>query len=88
MPQVDSAILQINNIRNFPFKEVAEKIFWQAVRSGFSAKRKMLKNNLAASLHRAPLEVEQILIKSGLNPQARAQELALEEWRKLSVNII
>jgi len=45
----------------------------------------MLKNNLAAGLKITPARAESALEKSGLNPQARAQDLNLQDWRKLFV---
>ena len=87
-PKVESAILQINDIKGFPFsKKVSEKVFWQTVRSGFCAKRKMLKNNLANSLHLSPEKVAQALNQAKISPIARAQELKIEEWAELSCYI-
>ena len=52
VPKIDSAILHIKNIRKYEFEDiVSEKVFWQVVKSGFSAKRKQLHNNIKNSLH-------------------------------------
>jgi 16S rRNA (adenine1518-N6/adenine1519-N6)-dimethyltransferase len=61
-----------------------EKEFFRLAKIGFSAKRKMLKNNLAGGLHTTPAEVEKTLIKIGLNPKARAEELAIGDWKNLT----
>jgi 16S rRNA (adenine1518-N6/adenine1519-N6)-dimethyltransferase len=60
-----------------------ERALFRLAKFGFSAKRKMLKNNLAGGLHLAPAEVEKVLVKIGLNPKARAEELAIEDWGRL-----
>ncbi len=49
--------------------------FFELVKTGFSSKRKMLKNNLKIE--------ESALKKIGLNPKARAENLSVEDWLKL-----
>jgi len=83
-PKVDSAIIKISDIHHFPYREITEKFFWQIVKSGFSSKRKQLKNNLANGLHLPSNVISDILTRTQINPLARAQELSLEEWRQLS----
>lgn len=80
-PEVDSAVIRlvVDNSQDFS----AEKRFFRLVRFGFSAKRKMLKNNLAAGLKISPARLENILIENGLGPKIRAEGLSLPEWRKL-----
>ncbi len=80
-PEVDSAIIKIK-IRSLRPK-VDEKRFFQMVKFGFSAKRKMLKNNLAAGYRIKPLEIEKWLKLADFKPTIRAQELSLEDWFKL-----
>jgi len=60
-----------------------EKDFFRLVKIGFSAKRKMLKNNLAAGLRISQSEAENKLIMAGFNEKIRAQELSIEDWLKL-----
>jgi 16S rRNA (adenine1518-N6/adenine1519-N6)-dimethyltransferase len=87
-PAVDSAIIQIDKIKKFPDAElVSENKFWQVVKSGFCSKRKQLKNNLANSLHLPAEKISQVLSTAKINPQARAQELSLDDWRKIVKNI-
>ena len=82
-PAVDSAILEI-----IPYQEKTnredEKKFFQLVRAGFSAKRKTLVNNLTNGLHLEKTTIEDILKEVGISSTRRAQELTLEEWKKLS----
>ncbi|MFH1822130.1 MAG: rRNA adenine dimethyltransferase family protein, partial [Patescibacteria group bacterium] len=82
-PEVDSAIVRLNvgAIHELPVQR--EKEFFQLVRIGFSSKRKMLKNNLAAGYQILPVEAEKKLIKAGFNTNIRAQELSVESWLRL-----
>lgn len=80
-PKVDSAIIKIK-IRPNEIKQ-DDKKFFQIVRIGFSAKRKMLKNNLAAGLKLNQKDIENLLIKEGFNPKVRAEDLSLGDWQKL-----
>ncbi len=79
-PKVDSAIIKLQNIsRDFFLKnKINEKSFFELVKQGFSHKRKTLKNNLnLASCDDARLK------RCKINPQMRAQELSLKDWKCL-----
>ena len=81
-PKVDSAILKIKNIKkNFPDEHY--KNLFRIIKIGFSSKRKKLANNLSAGLHIGKTQSEELFAKAGINLNARAQELGLEDWRKL-----
>jgi 16S rRNA (adenine1518-N6/adenine1519-N6)-dimethyltransferase len=81
-PQVDSAIIKIK-IKKEKITAINEKDFFRLAKFGFSAKRKMLKNNLGGGLHISSAEAEKILAKAGLNPKARAEDLSIEDWIKI-----
>ena len=81
-PKVDSAILKIKNIRRNHPAEYYKNLF-RIIKIGFSSKRKKLANNLSAGLRINKEDALQILAKAKINPNARAQELGLEEWKKL-----
>ena len=80
-PEVDSAVIRIVTKKD-KFK-VDEKQFFRLVKIGFSAKRKMLKNNLANGYHISDQKVQEILINRGFSPKTRAQELSLPDWIKI-----
>ncbi|MEI7620943.1 MAG: 16S rRNA (adenine(1518)-N(6)/adenine(1519)-N(6))-dimethyltransferase RsmA [Candidatus Moraniibacteriota bacterium] len=97
MPKVDSAVLKISSIASSPSGEdvrrtdegsVASKEetkkFFRIVRAGFSAKRKTLINNLSNGLQLEKKEIEMKLVSLGFSPNTRAQELGVEDWRKLA----
>ena len=60
-----------------------EKDFFRLAKIGFSAKRKMLKNNLANGLHIPAAEAEKMIVDIGLDLKIRAEDLGVEDWIKL-----
>ena len=83
-PKIDSAIIRLRpkNIQGIE----DEKHFFEVVRLGFSSKRKKLIKNLGIKY--APLKLERAFAKLGLTPNARAQELSVENWIELSSRIL
>lgn len=82
-PAVDSAILKITV---FPEPKVPEsqlKDFLRIVKFGYSQKRKKLSNSLAAGLHKENSEVRELLIKADISPEVRAEDLEIEDWKRL-----
>jgi len=59
------------------------KNFFRMVKIGFSAKRKMLKNNLAGGYKITQVEVAKKLENQGFYAKIRAQELSVDDWLKL-----
>ena len=80
-PKVDSAIVQIVGTGHCPVQN--EKDFFRLVKFGFSAKRKMLKNNLVAGYHIKPEQVVKKIKMAGFSEKVRAQELSVSDWVKL-----
>ncbi|MCX6765465.1 MAG: 16S rRNA (adenine(1518)-N(6)/adenine(1519)-N(6))-dimethyltransferase RsmA [Candidatus Moranbacteria bacterium] len=83
VPEVDSAVIKISNIKN-QISKLESKEFFRIVRAGFCAKRKTLANNLTNSFHLGKYEVEEKIKKTGFLPNVRAQELSVENWKKLA----
>ena len=84
-PKVDSAIIRlvIQEKKHADISFIEEKAFFRLAKFGFSAKRKMLKNNLASGLKISNLEAEKLLEIVGLNKQVRAEDLSVVNWQKL-----
>jgi 16S rRNA (adenine1518-N6/adenine1519-N6)-dimethyltransferase len=80
-PAVDSAIIHLQVIDKY--QSVDQKQFFRLAKIGFSSKRKMLKNNLANGLKISTIETQNMIIKAGLNPLIRAEDLGLDDWVKL-----
>ena len=82
-PKVDSQVI-ILNTRAMPFVgSVNEKQFFRVVKAGFSAKRKKLSSSLAGGLGISKLEAETILGDAAISPDARAEDLSLEQWHTI-----
>ncbi len=81
-PEVDSAVIRIKIKDDQP--KIEEDKFFRLAKIGFSAKRKMLKNNLAGGLRIPASEIESKLVSVGLDAKVRAEDLSLEDWSKLS----
>lgn len=87
-PQVDSAVIKIKTKGQDNFNGSGlEKRFFQLAKIGFSAKRKMLKNNLAGGLKIGAAEAEKYLAAIGLDAKARAEDLAVDDWIRLISNL-
>jgi len=79
-PKVDSAIIEIKNIRKDKYPIDPGK-FFQVVKKGFAQKRKQLKNNLKEFGEARVVDVLSVL---GYSENCRAEELALNDWVKLA----
>lgn len=88
VPKIDSAVIKItrNKTQETSNKEEVKK-FFKIVRAGFSAKRKTLANNLSNGLQLEKREVEEKLEALGFSKNTRAQELAVEDWKKLAFRL-
>ena len=79
-PKVDSAVISLTDIKkNTPEDEQ----FFQIVRAGFSSKRKQLVRNLVNTLHIPEEKVREVLMTVMNNDRVRAQELSVEDWKKV-----
>ena len=89
MPKVDSAIIKIKikSAAESAGRNAVEASFFRLAKFGFSARRKMLKNNLAAGLRIEPAEAEKILLAAGLDPKVRAEDLTVADWVKIADRI-
>lgn len=81
-PEVDSAVVRLT-LKPKKFNKQDDKLFFKLVKAGFSAKRKMLKNNLAGGLQISSEEILSSLSKSNISVTTRAEDLSLENWYKL-----
>jgi 16S rRNA (adenine1518-N6/adenine1519-N6)-dimethyltransferase len=81
-PKVESAIIKIV-LKDQKYSPVQDKLFFRLAKAGFSAKRKMLKNNLAGGLKIEQKIIIDTLNKIGLNNMVRAEDLSLADWHKL-----
>jgi 16S rRNA (adenine1518-N6/adenine1519-N6)-dimethyltransferase len=82
-PQVDSQILVLKRHKQPPFLVDDTDLFFRLVKAGFSEKRKKLRSSLSGGLGRSKEEIEQLLEKSGIDSNLRAQALSLQDWYRI-----
>ncbi|MBD2415617.1 16S rRNA (adenine(1518)-N(6)/adenine(1519)-N(6))-dimethyltransferase [Nostoc calcicola FACHB-389] len=80
-PKVDSAVVRLRP-RTIEIPAVDPRRFENLVKLGFAAKRKMLRNNLQSAVERDRLT--QLLEQLKINPQARAEDLSVQQWVTLA----
>src|SRR5215216_4768175 len=83
-PKVDSAVLIVDI---YPAPLINQDLldsFFRLIKAGFSQKRKTLRNSLSAGLHIPPADAVRILTRANVDPQRRAESLALSEWSELT----
>lgn len=82
-PKVDSAVVVLHTYATPRFGALDEKVFFRVVRAGFSSPRKKLRSSLAGGLGVTKDEVLLLLKQAEINPDARAEQLLVEQWRRL-----
>ena len=82
-PKVDSAVVVLKRRKKSFFRQhkINQKGFFDTVKAGFAHPRKLLKNNLKLSDIR-------YLIKCGVEENARAEDLSLENWVCLTKGVL
>lgn len=85
-PKVDSQVVILQRRRASLFKDLNNQEFFQLIKAGFSQRRKKLRSSLAGGLNISKDQAENLLKKASVSPDARAQELSLEQWHELYIN--
>ncbi len=81
VPAVDSAVIKINVKKNDVSKKIDTDFFFNFAKAGFSNRRKMLMKNLSSVVKKDMLQ--HIFTELGIDEKVRAQELSVEQWKKL-----
>ena len=82
-PKVDSQVV-ILRTRTEPLVDSEDqKDFFRIVKAGFSAKRKKLRSSLSGGLGVSKDTAEQLLKTASISPDVRAEDLAIDDWRRL-----
>ena len=83
-PNVDSAVIRLK-IRETPAVSVEdEAFFFQTVKAAFAQRRKTLANSLSAGLAVSKQQALETLAACEIPPNARAEELTMERFGRLS----
>jgi 16S rRNA (adenine1518-N6/adenine1519-N6)-dimethyltransferase len=83
-PNVESAIVCVDMDPAQPRDLVLSNQFFKLARAGFSMKRKMLRNTLAAGMHLSSQTISQKLESVGIEATRRAETVSVEEWMTLA----
>lgn len=84
IPNVDSAVIKLSDIKNPFANKEGEERFFSFVKAGFAQKRKKLISNLTAVADKETLTKK--FADLGLDENVRAEDLTLETWKKLTLN--
>jgi len=84
VPKVDSAVVRIELYEKPPLVVRDERFFFRVIKTAFSQRRKMLLNALK------PLsgDIKERLILAGIDPARRAETLSMEEFARLSDELL
>lgn len=86
IPNVDSAVLSIENISRKNFKDVHhEEVFFKLIKGGFAHKRKFLISNVKEIF--PEITWPELFIKNSLNEKIRAEDVVLAQWLQLSIEV-
>lgn len=79
-PEVDSAILILKRRTDFISQIPDKRLFRHLIKTSFATRRKMLKNHVHLE---DGTSLADLLTSLSLNPNARAEELGVEDWIRL-----
>lgn len=85
-PKVDSAVIRLD-IRENPPVSVDEKKFFAVVKAAFSQRRKVISNSLSSGLSMSKEEIISALNSAGVEQNARAEKLSLEDFANIANNL-
>lgn len=83
-PKVDSSFMVLERLEQLSADAGDEAVFTRLVRGAFAMRRKTLLNNLVSGFSLSREQATACLESSGLSLQARAEELSLADFARLS----
>ncbi len=83
-PKVDSQVVILTTRDKALVDTNSQKSFWRVARAGFAAKRKKLRSSIAAGLAIEKADAEVLLAKASIDSDARAEDLSIDDWLRLS----
>ena len=86
-PKVDSAVIRLNVLDEPPVKVNDEKKFFSVVKASFSQRRKVISNSLSSGLSLDKSTTAEVLEKSGVPLNARAEKLSLQNFADIANNL-
>ena len=86
-PKVDSAVIRLNVLDKPPVRVNDEKKFFSVVKASFSQRRKVISNSLSSGLSLDKSKTADVLEKSGVPLNARAEKLSLQNFADIANNL-
>ncbi|MGN0490492.1 16S rRNA (adenine(1518)-N(6)/adenine(1519)-N(6))-dimethyltransferase RsmA [Ruminococcus sp.] len=86
-PKVDSAVIRLNVLNEPPVNVNDEKKFFSVVKAAFSQRRKVISNSLSSGLSLDKSKTAEILEKSGVPLNTRAEKLSLQNFADIANNL-
>ncbi len=83
-PKVDSQVVILERRPRPYVPEAHLQLFFRIVKAGFSERRKKLRSSLSGGLRIEKQQADTLLENTGISATARAQELSLDDWLKLT----
>ncbi len=83
-PKVDSQVVILETLPSPRVPADLERTFFRVVKAGFVAKRKKLRSSIASGLHISKPEAEILLGQAAINPDDRAEQLSIDDWKRLA----
>lgn len=87
-PNVDSAVIRLNLRKEPPLKVENEKFFFTLVKSAFGQRRKTASNSISAGTGIPKQQVISALESAGFSPNVRAESFTMEDFEKLSRELL
>lgn len=86
-PKVDSAVIRLDVLDEPPVKVNDEKKLFSVIKAAFSQRRKVISNSLSSGLSLDKSKIAEILEKSGVPLNARAEKLSLQNFADIANNL-
>ena len=83
-PKVDSAVIRMDLKENTALSGDEQRRFFKVVRAAFCQRRKTLINSLSSGLNISKSEAGELLQKAEIAPTARAEQLTMDDFLRLS----
>lgn len=82
-PNVDSAVIRLDILKNPPIEVSDEKFFFSMVKAAFSQRRKTASNGISAGMEISKPTVIEAIEAADLSPTVRAEALTMEQLGRL-----
>ncbi|MGN0613694.1 MAG: 16S rRNA (adenine(1518)-N(6)/adenine(1519)-N(6))-dimethyltransferase RsmA [Porcipelethomonas sp.] len=86
-PNVDSAVIQIRPDTEYRSKIADKELYFKIIKGAFAQRRKTLVNSLSGALGMSKSDITGVLEKTGLDKNARCEQLDMDQWAELVNNM-